>query len=65
MDALALSDAELARLAAGGDGRAFAELVRRHAPRVRALCASTLRDAEEAEDAAQVTFLKAHRALPR
>jgi len=44
---------------------AFAALVREHAPRVRALCAATLGDAEEAEDAAQVTFLKAHRALDR
>lgn len=43
----------------------FADLVRQHAPRVRALCAATLGNADEAEDAAQETFLKAHRALPR
>lgn len=43
----------------------FAELVRLHAPRVRALCAATLGNADEAEDAAQETFLKAHRALER
>jgi len=59
-----ISDTELVAQAAGGDDGAFAELVRRHAPRVRALCASTL-GASEAEDAAQETFLKAHRALPR
>ncbi len=59
------SDGELARLAADGDDGAFAELVRRHAPRVRALCAATLRNADEAEDAAQEAFLKAHRALGR
>jgi RNA polymerase sigma-70 factor (ECF subfamily) len=59
------ADVELARSAAGGDGAAFAELVRRHAPRVRALCAATLRNSEEAEDAAQEAFLKAHRALGR
>lgn len=47
------------------DDREFAELVRQHAPRVRALCAATLGDADEAEDAAQETFLKAHRALAR
>lgn len=58
-------DGELARSAAAGDDRAFAELVRRHAPRVRALCSSTLRGDAEAEDAAQETFLKAHRALGR
>lgn len=59
------SDAELARLAADGGDGAFAELVRRHSPRVRALCAATLGGPGEAEDAAQETFLKAHRALGR
>jgi RNA polymerase sigma-70 factor (ECF subfamily) len=58
-------DGELARRAAGGEDAAFAELVRRHAPRVRSLCASTLGGPGEAEDAAQETFLKAHRALGR
>lgn len=59
------SDLELSRRAADGDGDAFAELVRRHAPRVRALCAATLGGPAEAEDAAQETFLKAHRSLSR
>lgn len=58
-------DDELVRRATGGDGAAFGELVRRHAPRVRALCAATLGGPGEAEDAAQEAFLKAHRALPR
>lgn len=58
-------DRDLARLAAKGDDGAFAELVRRHAPRVRALCASTLGSPADAEDAAQEAFLKAHRALGR
>ncbi len=57
-------DGELARRAARGDDAAFAELVRRQAPRVRALCAATL-GPSEAEDAAQEAFLKAHRALGR
>jgi RNA polymerase sigma-70 factor (ECF subfamily) len=65
MDSPEPSDAVLARLAAGGDDRAFAELVRRHAPRVRALCSATLRNEAEAEDASQESFLKAHRALGR
>lgn len=65
MDLPTPTDVELACLAAGGDGDAFAALVRRHAPRVRALCAAALHDSEEAEDAAQETFLKAHRALSR
>ncbi|MDD5303629.1 MAG: sigma-70 family RNA polymerase sigma factor [Elusimicrobia bacterium] len=59
------ADGELARRAADGDDGAFAALVRRHAPRVRALCAATLRNEAEAEDAAQEAFLKAHRALGR
>lgn len=65
MDAPEPPDAALARLAAGGDDGAFAELMRRHSPRVRALCAATLGGPGEAEDAAQETFLKAHRALGR
>ena len=43
----------------------FEALVREHAPRVRALCASVLRDPAEADDAAQDAFLKAYRSLPR
>lgn len=65
MDVPGPADAELARRAADGDDSAFAELVRRHAPRVRALCGATLGGPGEAEDAAQETFLKAHRALSR
>ena len=47
------------------DDAAFADLVRRHAPRVRSLCAATLRSDAEADDAAQEVFLKAYRALDR
>jgi len=65
MDEPGPKDGELARRAAGGDDAAFAELVRRHAPRVRALCSATLGGPSEAEDAAQEAFLKAHRALAR
>lgn len=65
MDAPSPPDAVLVRQAAHGDGDAFAELVRRHAPRVRTLCAATLGGPAEAEDAAQETFLKAHRSLGR
>ncbi|MBI5246888.1 MAG: sigma-70 family RNA polymerase sigma factor [Elusimicrobia bacterium] len=45
------------------DDAAFADLVRSHAPRVRALCAATLRSDAEADDAAQEVFLKAYRSL--
>lgn len=41
----------------------FETLVREHAPRVRALCASVLKDPAEADDAAQDAFLKAFRSL--
>ena len=58
-------DDELVRRASKGDNDAFAEIVRRHAPRVRALCAATLHGEDAAEDAAQEVFLKAHRALGR
>ena len=65
MEGSSPTDEVLARRAADGDGVAFAELVRRHAPRVRALCSSTLGGPAESEDASQETFLKAHRALGR
>jgi len=65
MDKPVTADGELARRASKGDDGAFAELVRRHAPRVRALCKATLGGPGEAEDAAQESFLKAHRALGR
>jgi RNA polymerase sigma-70 factor, ECF subfamily len=45
------------------DEREFEGLVREHAPRVRALCASVLKDGAEAEDAAQEAFLKAWRRI--
>lgn len=41
----------------------YADLVRRHYPRILGLCVSMLGDASEAEDAAQETFLKAYRSL--
>lgn len=45
------------------DENEFESLVREHAPRVRALCASVLKDGAEAEDAAQDAFLKAWRRI--
>lgn len=48
-----------------GSPDSFEPLVRRHEARVRTLCAALLRDAAEAEDAAQEVFLKAYRALGR
>lgn len=52
------ADPELvARFLAGHDEAAFAALVARHLPAVRAVCRSVLRDPNDADDAAQATFL--------
>lgn len=56
-------EAGLVADAAAGDREAFAELVRRHHPRLIGLCRSLLGDAEMAEDAAQEVFLKAWKGL--
>jgi RNA polymerase sigma factor (sigma-70 family) len=47
----------LARFVAARDEAAFAALLRRHGPMVLAVCRRLLRDAHEAEDAFQATFL--------
>ncbi len=58
-------DAQLVARAQLGDQQAFAELVRRHSPRVFRLAVSILgrEFIPEAEDVAQEVFLKVHRAL--
>lgn len=59
-----LSDIELAAMARTlGDERAFATLVRRHQARLRAFLHRLCGDGFLADDIAQETFLKAHRAL--
>ncbi len=50
---------ELARLARGGDEPAFAEIVRRHSPRVFRVAGRFFRQREKVEEAAQEVFLKA------
>jgi RNA polymerase sigma factor (sigma-70 family) len=47
----------LRRFVVRRDEAAFAALVERHAPMVQAVCRRVLRDAHEAEDACQATFL--------
>jgi RNA polymerase sigma factor (sigma-70 family) len=55
---LALTDAQLlARFVKGRDEPAFAALVVRHGPMVLGVCRRLVRDAQEAEDAFQATFL--------
>ena len=60
-------DADAAAIAAvaAGDTVRFGEIYRRHYVRVHAYARGLLRDAVEAEDIAQETFLLALRALPR
>ena len=57
------SDSALVERARCGDVRAFQWLFERHLRAVYAVCARLLGDAALAEDAAQETFLKAHRRL--
>jgi RNA polymerase sigma-70 factor, ECF subfamily len=51
--------------AQGGDGAAFAQLVRKHQQRAYAVARAVLLSHEDAEDAVQEGFLHAHRALNR
>lgn len=57
------TDAELAAAAAAGDGAAFGELVERYERAIFHLCLRTLRDRDEAADAAQEAFFKAYRGI--
>jgi len=52
-------DLDLVALAAAGNGGAFSELVARHQDRVYAVAMHLLRDAAEAEEVVQETFLAA------
>lgn len=58
------ADRALARLASGGDRRAFQTIVDSHKQRMFTVARSVLQDAALAEDAVQEAFIKAYRALP-
>lgn len=58
-------DGALVRRAQGGDEAAFEELVRRHESEVFRVCRRMLGSREDAMDAAQDTFVRVFRALPR
>ncbi len=57
------SDERLVRRAAEGDEQAFALLYERYAPRLLSFCRYVLGSRDEAQDAVQQTFLRAHRAI--
>jgi RNA polymerase sigma factor (sigma-70 family) len=58
-----MSDAELVRLARAGRAEAYAELVRRWAGRVTAVCHARVGRAHAADDLAQETLLRGFRCL--
>jgi RNA polymerase sigma-70 factor (ECF subfamily) len=64
-DADAFDDAVLVEAAQRGDRRAFGDLVRRHRPRVFALALRVTRNAADADDVSQDTFVRAFRRLHR
>jgi RNA polymerase sigma-70 factor, ECF subfamily len=59
------TDRELVDAAREGDTEAFGALMRRHQKRIYRLALHLLRDAAEAEDATQETFVRAYGALDR
>src|SRR6478672_13094551 len=58
-----MTDAELVRATLAGSRDAFAEVARRWAPRVTAICHARVRRADVADDLAQETLLRGYRAL--
>src|SRR5258706_5466869 len=59
------SDRELVEASRQGDSDSFGVLVRRHQKRIYRLAVHLLRDAAEAEDVTQETFVRAYGALDR
>ncbi|MSR53716.1 MAG: RNA polymerase sigma factor [Gemmataceae bacterium] len=58
-----MTDAELVRATLAGSRDAYAEIARRWAPRVTAICHSRVRRSDVADDLAQETLLRGYRAL--
>ena len=57
------ADAEIVRETLAGEREAFSELVERHYPLIFGLALSSLRNRDDAEDAAQESFLRALKSL--
>ncbi len=57
------SDGELIGAVLGGERKAFATLIERYEPSVRAVALSVLRDGHLAQDATQEAFVKAYQSL--
>lgn len=64
-DIEAVDERFLARLAHTGDTEAFDELLRRNLPGIYRLCAGMLGGGDDAQDAAQETFVRAWQSLKR
>jgi RNA polymerase sigma-70 factor, ECF subfamily len=60
-----LHDAELVRRFNSGDASAFVEIIARYRVKMHSIALSVLRNAADAEEIAQDTFLRAHRGLGR
>jgi RNA polymerase sigma-70 factor (ECF subfamily) len=62
---MVIDEKELIARILSGERDLFAELVRRHQASLYQLCLAFLGDPHEAEEAAQMSFIKAYSALPR
>ncbi len=60
-----ITDAEIVRKIRRGRSALYAELMRRHYPKIFCLCLSLLKDPSMADDAAQEAFLKSYRSLDK
>jgi len=63
--ARATDDRELVLAFQAGERAAYDEMYRRYHGRVSAICSRILNNSQDAEEAAQETFLRAYQALPR
>ena len=59
-----LNEKSLVLSSQGGNARAFESIYRRYSKLVYSICLRMLRDPDDAQEAAQETFLRVHRALP-